>query len=129
MGARQMVTTLRQDYSMKVPEYVVFLSRRFAFLIKGGRATIAKFLKETEPEAVELRKARRFRRKRFWSAGVMDILTIDQHDKWKRFGLWLHIGLDPFPGRIAWLKIWWCNRNPRLINSYYIEAGRKVGGT
>ncbi|KAI9452828.1 hypothetical protein F5148DRAFT_1330590 [Russula earlei] len=111
MGARQMVTTLRQDYSLKVPE-----------------ATIARFLKGTEPEAVELRKARRFRRKRFWSAGIMDILTIDQHDKWKRFGLWLHIGLDPFPGRIAWLKIWWCNRNPRLINSYYIEAGRKIGG-
>lgn len=82
----------------------------------------------TEPEAVAFRKQKRFRRKRFWAAGVMDILTFDQHDKWKRFGLWLHLGLDPYCGRLAWLKVWWCNRNPRLIASYYIEAGRKVGG-
>ncbi|KAI9437413.1 hypothetical protein F5148DRAFT_1262673 [Russula earlei] len=101
MGARQMVTTLRQDYSLKVPE-----------------ATIAQFLKGMELEAVELRKAQRFRRKWFWSAGVMDILTIDQHDKWKWFGLWLYIGLNPFPGHIAWLKIW----------CYYIEAECKIGG-
>ena len=56
------------------------------------------------------------------------MLTVDQHDKWKRFGLWLHIGLDPFPGRIAWLKIWWTNRNPRLVTSYYLNASRAVGG-
>ncbi|KAJ7089167.1 hypothetical protein B0H15DRAFT_780321 [Mycena belliarum] len=59
----------------------------------------------------------------------MDILAFDQHDKWKRFGLWLHVGLDPFPGRIAWLKIWWMNRNPKLITSYYINACRLIGGT
>ncbi|KAJ7086781.1 hypothetical protein B0H15DRAFT_781757 [Mycena belliarum] len=59
----------------------------------------------------------------------MDILAFDQHDKWKRFGLWLHVGLDPFPGRIAWLKIWWTNRNPKLITSYYINACRLIGGT
>lgn len=58
----------------------------------------------------------------------MDILTVDQHDKWKRFGLWLHLGLDPFAGHLAWLKVWWNNQNPRLITSYYIEAGRKVSG-
>jgi hypothetical protein len=87
-----------------------------------------KYLRLTEPEAVAFRKQKRFRRKRFWAAGVMDILTCDQHDKWKRFGLWLHLGLDPYCGRLAWLKVWWCNRNPRLIASYYIEAGRKVGG-
>ena len=129
MGARQMVTTLRQDYSLKVPEYVTFIVHLVICIFDiNCRATVAKFLKQTEPKAVEHQKARRFRRKRFWSAGVMDILTIDQHDMWKRFGLWLHIGLDPYPDRIAWLKVWWCNCNPRLIASYYLEARRKVGG-
>jgi hypothetical protein len=42
----------------------------------------------------------------------MDMLTCDQHDKSKRFVLWLHLGLDPYGGRLAWLKIWWTNRNP-----------------
>ena len=37
-------------------------------------------------------------------------------------------GFDPYPGHFAWLKIWWCNRNPRLLINYYLEAGRKVKG-
>jgi hypothetical protein len=74
------------------------------------------------------RKSGHFKRKRFWSAGVMEYLSIDQHDKWGRFGLWLHLATDPFNSRVAWLKIWWCNRNPHLLINYYLEAGRKVGG-
>ncbi|KAG6848359.1 hypothetical protein H0H93_000889 [Arthromyces matolae] len=111
MGARQMVNVLRQDHLIKVPEDLLLA-----------------YFREFEPEAVQSRKQRKFRRKRFWAAGVMDILSIDQHDKWKRFGLWLHLACDPYPGRIAWLKIWWCNRNTRLLNSFYIGAGREVGG-
>ncbi|KAM6489625.1 hypothetical protein JOM56_014947 [Amanita muscaria] len=58
----------------------------------------------------------------------MEYWSIDQHDKWGRFGLWLHLGIDPYPGRFAWLKVWWCNRNPRLLIHYYLEAARKIGG-
>ncbi|KAF8056048.1 hypothetical protein FPV67DRAFT_1566782 [Lyophyllum atratum] len=111
MGARGMVTLLRQDYELKVPEQ-----------------QLLDFFKETEPDAVAARKSQKFRRKRFWAAGVMDIWAIDQHDKWQRFGLWMHCSIDPYPGRVAWLKIWWCDRNTHLINGYYISAGRKVGG-
>ncbi|KAJ7022416.1 hypothetical protein C8F04DRAFT_1138129 [Mycena alexandri] len=111
MGARTMVSALRQDYGIKVPE-----------------ALLLKAFKQYEPEGVARRKRRRFRRKRFWSAGVMDILAFDQHDKWKRFGLWLHACVDPFSGRIAWLNVWWTNRNPKLITGYYIKSGRQVGG-
>lgn len=59
---------------------------------------------------------------------MMEIIAFDQHDKWKRFGLYLHLGLDPFLGRLQWLKIWWTNRNPGLVCSYYLEACRKEGG-
>ena len=93
-----------------------------------NRKLINDFLKCTEPDAVAARKSGRFKRKRFWSAGVMEYLSIDQHDKWGRFGLWLHLATDPFNSRVAWLKIWWCNCNPRLLINYYLEAGRKVGG-
>ncbi|KAF5377194.1 hypothetical protein D9615_006459 [Tricholomella constricta] len=111
MGARQMVTVLRHDYELKVPEQ-----------------RLLELFRATEPEAINAQKSLKFRRKRFWAAGVMDIWAIDQHDKWQRFGLWMHCSIDPYPGRVAWLKIWWCNRNTRLINSYYIAAGRSVGG-
>lgn len=86
------------------------------------------FLKDVEPDAVRQRRVFKFKRKRFFSAGVMDILCFDQHDKWKRFGLWLHLGIDPYPGQLHWLKIWWTNRNPVLVTGYYLEACRKAGG-
>ena len=74
-----------------------------------------------EPDLVRERKAGRLKRRRFWAAGVNDMLAVDQHDKWKRFGLALHTGIDPFPGRIHWIKVWWTNSNPKLILSYYLE--------
>ncbi|KAK2463877.1 hypothetical protein APHAL10511_004049 [Amanita phalloides] len=106
-----MVTTIRNHYSIKVSEKL-----------------LNDFLKTIEPDAVEARKRGRFKRRRFWSAGVMEFWSIDQDDKWGRFGLWLHLGIDPYTGRFAWVKIWWCNRNPRLLISYYLEAARQLGG-
>lgn len=56
------------------------------------------------------------------------IWAIDQHDKWLRFGLWLHLGTEVFSGRLLWLKIWWTNKDPHLICSYYLEAARELQG-
>ncbi|KAJ7599656.1 hypothetical protein C8J56DRAFT_879455 [Mycena floridula] len=59
---------------------------------------------------------------------VNDLVVFDQHDKWKgKFGLALHIGLDPFAGLIKWICIWWSNSNPRLIFSYYINEVEASG--
>ncbi|KIL56954.1 hypothetical protein M378DRAFT_16621 [Amanita muscaria Koide BX008] len=99
-----------------------------SIVVTVTRDLVNKFLREKEPDAVAACKSGRFQRKIFWSAGVMEFWSIDQHDKWGRFGLWLHLGIDPFSGRFAWLKIWWCNCNPRLLINYYLDAGRQVGG-
>lgn len=82
-----------------------------------------------EPDLVKQRKANRLQRRRFWAAGVNDIWAIDQHDKWLRFGLALHIGIEPFSGRILWLKVWHSNRNPQLILSYYLSTVEELGCT
>ncbi|KAF8125216.1 hypothetical protein K438DRAFT_2002219 [Mycena galopus ATCC 62051] len=111
MGARSMVTTLRQQHGIKVPE---------SFLLQA--------FKVVDADGVQRRKRKKFKRKCFYAAGVMDIICFDQHDKWKRFGLWLHIGLEPFSGRIVWLRIWWTNRNSKLVTSYYINGCRPIGG-
>ena len=55
------------------------------------------------------------------------MVTVDQHDKWQRFGLRLHTGSDPFPGVIHWIKIWWTNRNPKLIASCYLGHIKQTG--
>lgn len=87
------------------------------------------YLNDTEPDAVKARRHRRFKRRRFYAAEVNDIWAQDQHDKWgPRFGLWLHNSIDPFTGYNNWLKVWWTNKNLRLIAGFYVEAVRKYGG-
>ena len=85
-----------------------------------------RYLHETEPNAVMARRRRRFKRRRFFAAGVNDIWAMDQHDKWgPRFGLWLHNSIDPFISVNNWLKVWWTNKNPRLIAKYFLDYVRK----
>ncbi|KAG1901335.1 uncharacterized protein F5891DRAFT_1187611 [Suillus fuscotomentosus] len=63
----------------------------------------------------------------FLAAGVNDILAIDQHDKWLRFGLALHTGVEPFSSHIMWIRVWHSNCNPQLILTYYLDTIEKQG--
>ncbi|KZO97354.1 hypothetical protein CALVIDRAFT_480296 [Calocera viscosa TUFC12733] len=92
-----------------------------------SRRQLYEYMKAYEPQLLQQRKARHLKRKRFWAAGVNDIWCCDQHDKWERFGLRLHTGVEPFSGRILWLKIWHNNSNPRLIAAYYFETVDSLG--
>jgi hypothetical protein len=89
---------------------------------------IEKWFRTNYPEALRERKLRRWKRKVFVAAGVNHIWPMDQHDKWKRFGLWLHVATDAFSGKILWLKIWWTNRNPRLICGWFLDTVQELGG-
>jgi hypothetical protein len=80
-----------------------------------------------EPELVWQCKARQLKWKRFWAAGVNDLFAVDQHNKWLRFGLGLHTGIEPFSGRIMWIRVWHSNRNPQLILSYYLPTIAELG--
>lgn len=85
-------------------------------------------MKAVEPEGFDLRKPKPQKRKRFWAAGVNDIWTWDQHDKWGAlFGLWMHCCVEPFSGFILWMQIWWCNRPGQLVMSYYFNTVRRLG--
>lgn len=79
-----------------------------------------------EPKLVKERKAGRLKRRRFWAAGVNDVWAVDQHDKWLRFGLYLHNGIDLFSGKIHWIRIWWTNKNPKLVLSYYLDTVKQT---
>ena len=69
------------------------------------------------------------RRRVFYAAGVNHIWAFDQHDKWQRYGLRHHIGVEPFTGRILWLIIWWNNSDPKVPARQYFKAIRETGGT
>ncbi|KAG1738475.1 hypothetical protein EDB19DRAFT_1982912 [Suillus lakei] len=46
---------------------------------------------------------------------------------WLRYGLGLHTGIEPFSGRIMWMRVWHSNRNPQLILSYYLDTLDTLG--
>lgn len=88
---------------------------------------IADWNRTYEPEKVDARRSRVTVRKPFICAGVNEIWAFDQHDKWKRFGLWLHVGLDAYSGYILWFKAWWTNSNPRLVCKYFLDVVENNG--
>lgn len=92
------------------------------------REVIRKYLKITEPEKVAARLGNGLIRRAFYAAGVNHFWAMDQHDKWKRFGLFLHGCIEGFTGKILWLVIWWTNSNPKFVCAQYVKAVRAVGG-
>lgn len=52
----------------------------------------------------------------------------DKERKRKQIQIGRPLTIDPFTGYNNWLKVWWTNKNPRLVASYYFEAIRKYGG-
>ncbi|KAG0697228.1 hypothetical protein DFH29DRAFT_947187 [Suillus ampliporus] len=92
-----------------------------------ARSVVISYFAIHEPELVRQRQANRLRRRRFWAAGVNDIFAVDQHDKWLKYGLGLHTGIEPFSGRIMWIRVWHSNRNPQLILSYYLDTLETLG--
>ncbi|KAG1717935.1 hypothetical protein EDB19DRAFT_1899669 [Suillus lakei] len=109
-GTREMIGLLFHEKNMSV-----------------AKSVMMSYFAAYEPELVQQRKARRLKRKRFWAAGVNDLFAVDQHDKWLRFGLGLHTGIEPFSGWIMWIRVWHSNRNPQLILSYYLDTITELG--
>ncbi|KAI9434815.1 hypothetical protein H4582DRAFT_1818292, partial [Lactarius indigo] len=136
-------STRRQRHTVQsIANHVNEIKRRFpnrgaetirrALLIENKirvpRPIISEFLRQTEPDAVEARRYQKFKRRTFLAIGPNEMWCLDQHDKFKRYGLFFHVGLDPYPGLIHWCKVWWTVRNPKLIAHFYLNAARAIGG-
>ncbi|KZT31061.1 hypothetical protein SISSUDRAFT_962474, partial [Sistotremastrum suecicum HHB10207 ss-3] len=95
-GVRGTKAVLRQEYGMSVSIKI-----------------ISQYNRIYEPAAVAARRRHKYERTIYTTLAVGETWGFDQHDKWVRFQLFLHVGLDVYSGRVVWLKIWWTNRNPR----------------
>ena len=91
------------------------------------REVIRRYLKLIEPNQVAGRIKNRLIRRTFYAAGVNHFWAMDQHDKWKRFGLFWHGCLDGFTGKILWLVVWWNNSNPKFVCAQYLNTVRNIG--
>ena len=92
------------------------------------RALIQQYLRHVEPDQVAARIRNRIVRRTFYAAGVNHFWAMDQHDKWKRFGLFWHGCIEAFTGKILWLVVWWNNSNPKFVCAQYLKAIRSFGG-
>lgn len=89
---------------------------------------IEEYFESFEPELKIARLGRKLKRAQFYAAGINVLWCMDQHDKWKyKFGLCLHVCVDPFSGYLLWLRVWWNNSNPLVICRYYLETVASLG--
>ncbi|KAG2124693.1 hypothetical protein DEU56DRAFT_873254 [Suillus clintonianus] len=75
-GSHDMKQTLRQEEHIMVP-----------------RDLILRYMNLHHPDEVQRRKSCWLKRSTFWTAGLHDIWVFDQHDKWRRFQLFLHVAM------------------------------------
>ncbi|KAG1886720.1 hypothetical protein F4604DRAFT_1571626, partial [Suillus subluteus] len=110
-GSHNMKQTLRQEEHIMVPRLDLIL----------------RYMNLHHLDEVQRRKSCRLKHSTFWTAGLHNIWVFDQHNKWCRFQLFLHVGIELFSGRILWLKIWWTNHNPCLICGWYCDMVQSLG--
>ncbi|KAJ3559885.1 hypothetical protein NM688_g62 [Phlebia brevispora] len=95
--------------------------------INVSKKMILQYMQAHHPGDLAARRANRLVRRQFWCIGVNDVWSMDQHDKWRKFELYLHICIETYSSLILWLRIWWTNRNPRLICGYYLDTLEEQG--
>ncbi|KZT62181.1 hypothetical protein CALCODRAFT_426458, partial [Calocera cornea HHB12733] len=93
-----------------------------------SRQLVQAYQRENDSTGNRQRKSGRLKRSVHYAAGPHERWSADQHDKWQRFGLFLHVGLDNFSNAVLWLKVWWTNSNPLLIASFYLDAAAHLKG-
>ena len=111
IGYRQMHQRLITDYCLVVK-----------------RETVRVVLKRLDPEGVDLRSRRAFRRRLYSVQGPNYMWHLDGYDKLKPFGFAIHGAIDGYSGRILWLNVGPSNNDPRVIASYYLSCVQQNRG-
>lgn len=126
-GIREVISLLFHEKSMSISRSFFLVLSQLSRSNLQFRTVVSSYFAIFEPELVCERKARCLKRRHFWAASVNDLFAVNQHNKWLRFGLGLHTGIEPFSGRIMWIHVWHSNRNPQLILSYYLDTIKELG--
>ena len=84
-------------------------------------------LRELDPDASALRKARKLQRRSYVSPGPNATWHVDGYDKLKAYGLRLpmHGCVDRFSRRIMWLKVCKSNNDPVIPASFFLHAAEE----
>ncbi|KAF3856889.1 hypothetical protein F7725_017612 [Dissostichus mawsoni] len=93
-----------------------------------SQETMRLVIKALDPEGVELRRARRLRRRQYHSRGPNALWHMDSYDKLKPYGIAINGCIDGFSRYIMWMEAYTTNSDPNVIADYYISAVTHIGG-
>ena len=85
-------------------------------------------IKALDPEGVELRRARRLRRRKYHSRDPNALWHMDSYDKLKPYGIAINGCIEGFSRYIMWMEAYTTNSDPKVIADYYISTVTRIGG-
>ncbi|XP_078799348.1 uncharacterized protein LOC110016040 isoform X2 [Oryzias latipes] len=93
-----------------------------------SQETIRALIKILDPEGVDLRRARRLRRRQYTCRGPNALWHVDSYDKLKPYGIAINGCIDGFSRHVMWMEAYTTNSDPKVIADYYINTVTRVGG-
>ncbi|XP_053699784.1 uncharacterized protein LOC128757644 [Synchiropus splendidus] len=90
--------------------------------------TIRQIIKMIDPVGVELRRARRLRRRQYSCRGPNAVWHMDGYDKLKPYGIGIHGCIDGFSRYVLWAEAYTTNNDPKVVASYFIKTVSRIGG-
>ena len=85
-------------------------------------------LKEIDPVGCELRRKHGIKRRQYINSGPNFAWYIDGYHRLKPWGFRIPGAIDGYSRKILWLKVTRTNNSPDMIESFYLQAIRKLGG-
>ena len=93
-----------------------------------SQRTIRLILRALDPHGVEIRRARRLRRREYTTPGPNALWHMDSYDKLKPFGICINGCIDGYSRYVLWMEAYTTNNDPKVIASYYTKCIERVGG-
>ena len=90
--------------------------------------TIRRIIKLVDPQGVELRRARRLRRRQYSCRGPNALWHMDGYDKLKPYGICIHGCIDGFSRYVLWMEAYTTNNDPKVVASYFIKTVSSIVG-
>ena len=100
---------------------------RTSYNVTVPRDMVMRILRELDPDASVLRKARKLQRRSYVSPGPNATWHVDGYDKLKPYGLPIHGCVDGFSRRIMWLKVCKSNNDPVIPAGFFLHAVEENG--
>lgn len=91
--------------------------------------TIRRIIKLVDPQGVELRRARRLRRRQYSCRGPNALWHMDGYNKLKPYGIAINGCIDGFSRYVLWMEAYTTNSDPKVVASYFIKTVSSIGGS